>query len=97
MTRLFIIPILILLLGLQHAPLVFITVAASLRRLSMELLEVALLAGATRLAAVRLVVLPLLAPALVAGASVDLQAWYRDPPNPGGANLTEAGHFSICP
>jgi iron(III) transport system permease protein len=61
---------LILLLGLQHAPLVFITVAASLRRLSMELLEVALLAGATRLAAVRLVVLPLLAPALVAGAAL---------------------------
>jgi iron(III) transport system permease protein len=61
---------LILLLGIQHAPLVFITVAASLRRLSMELLDVALLAGASRLQAIRYVVLPLLAPALIAGGAL---------------------------
>ena len=61
---------LILLLGVQHAPLVFITVAASLRRMSMELLDAALLAGATRLQAVRHVLLPLLAPALVAGGAL---------------------------
>lgn len=36
-------------------------------------------------------------PTVVAGATVDLQAWYRDPPNSGGANLTNAGSFLICP
>lgn len=36
-------------------------------------------------------------PALVAGATVDLQAWYRDPPNPGGANLSGAASFPVCP
>jgi len=36
-------------------------------------------------------------PSLVVGARVDLQAWYRDPPNPGGADLTQAGSFVICP
>jgi len=36
-------------------------------------------------------------PALVAGATVDLQAWYRDPPNPGGANLSGAASFALCP
>ena len=61
---------LILLLGIQHAPLVFITVAASLRRMSMELLDAAFLAGASRLQAIRWVVLPLLAPALVAGGAL---------------------------
>jgi len=60
----------ILLMGIQHAPLVFITVAASLRRMSMELLDAAFLAGATRLQAVRHVILPLLAPALVAGGAL---------------------------
>ena len=36
-------------------------------------------------------------PLLVAGATVDLQAWYSDPPNPGGANLTNAGRFVLGP
>jgi hypothetical protein len=36
-------------------------------------------------------------PALGAGASVDVQCWYRDPPNPGSANLTQALHFTVCP
>jgi hypothetical protein len=36
-------------------------------------------------------------PSLVAGASVDLQAWYRDPVDPAGANLTNAGTFVMCP
>jgi plastocyanin len=36
-------------------------------------------------------------PNLVAGASVDVQAWYRDPANSGGANLTDALHFVLCP
>jgi iron(III) transport system permease protein len=60
----------VLLMGIQHAPLVFITVAASLRRMSMELLDAAFLAGASRLQALRHVILPLLAPALVAGAAL---------------------------
>jgi hypothetical protein len=36
-------------------------------------------------------------PSLVAGCTVELQAWYRDPPNSGGANFTEAGRFVLCP
>jgi hypothetical protein len=36
-------------------------------------------------------------PSLVAGASVDCQVWYRDPPNSGGANLSGALHFLMCP
>jgi len=36
-------------------------------------------------------------PTLVPGASVDLQAWYRDPQSAGGANLTNAGTFHMCP
>ncbi|HXR43707.1 MAG TPA: hypothetical protein VN759_02790, partial [Pseudolysinimonas sp.] len=36
-------------------------------------------------------------PALVAGATVDVQFWYRDPPNPGAANFSGAIHFLMCP
>jgi len=36
-------------------------------------------------------------PLLVAGAQVDLQVWYRDPPNPGTANLSNALQFIMCP
>ncbi len=36
-------------------------------------------------------------PNLVSGSQVDLQCWYRDPPNTGGANLTNAGRFYMCP
>ena len=36
-------------------------------------------------------------PNLIAGAGVDMQAWYRDPPNSGGANFSGAGHFVVCP
>ena len=36
-------------------------------------------------------------PSLVSGAQVDIQCWYRDPSNPGTANLTNAGQFTICP
>ena len=34
--------------------------------------------------------------ALVVGAEVDIQCWYRDPPNVGTANLTNAGRFTLC-
>ncbi len=60
----------ILLLGLHHAPLVFLAVRAGLRSLPRELVEAASAAGATRLFAVRTVVLPLLGPALTAGAGL---------------------------
>jgi hypothetical protein len=36
-------------------------------------------------------------PALVAGATVDGQLWYRDPPNVGDANFSSAIHFVMCP
>ncbi len=60
----------ILLLGLHHAPLVFLAVRAGLRSLPRELVEAASAAGASRLFAVRTVVLPLLGPALTAGAGL---------------------------
>ena len=34
---------------------------------------------------------------LLAGASLDLQAWYRDPPSPGRSNLTDALSFTMLP
>jgi hypothetical protein len=36
-------------------------------------------------------------PSIVPGATVDLQCWYRDNPSPGGANLTNAMTFVLCP
>jgi hypothetical protein len=36
-------------------------------------------------------------PALGAGSTVDVQCWYRDPPNPGTANFTQALRFTVCP
>jgi len=35
--------------------------------------------------------------ALGAGSTVDMQVWYRDPANPGGANLSNAISFLVCP
>ncbi len=36
-------------------------------------------------------------PGLGAGSTVDLQCWYRDPPNTGAANLSSALRFALCP
>jgi len=36
-------------------------------------------------------------PSLIAGATVDWQGWYRDPPSPGGSNLTDAVAFTMPP
>jgi hypothetical protein len=36
-------------------------------------------------------------PNLGAGSDVDVQCWYRDPPNPGTANFTQALRFTVCP
>ncbi len=60
----------ILLLGLQHAPLVFLTVRASLRRMPHRLVEAAYVFGATPVQAILRVVLPMLAPALIAGTAL---------------------------
>lgn len=60
----------ILLLGLQYAPLVFLTLRAGLRALPKELIEAGLAAGAGPLTVLRTVVLPLMTPPLVAGIAL---------------------------
>ena len=57
----------VLLLGVQYAPLVFLTLRAGLRTLPRELVEAALAGGASPLRALRTIVLPLMTPPLVAG------------------------------
>jgi iron(III) transport system permease protein len=60
----------ILLLGLQYAPLVFLTLRAGLRALPREMIEAALASGARPLTVVRTVVLPLMTPPLVASVAL---------------------------
>jgi iron(III) transport system permease protein len=60
----------ILLLGLQQAPLVFLTLRAGLRSLPRDLVEAAQASAASPLRIVRTIVLPLMAPALAAGAGL---------------------------
>ncbi|MET0604830.1 MAG: ABC transporter permease subunit, partial [Beijerinckiaceae bacterium] len=60
----------ILLLGLQYAPLVFLTVRAGLRSLPRELIEAARAAGAGRVIILRTIVLPLARPSLIAGVAL---------------------------
>lgn len=55
------------LLGLEHAPLVFLAVRAGLRALPREAIEAARGCGATRMLVARTVVLPLMFPAILAG------------------------------
>ncbi|MEM8664346.1 MAG: iron ABC transporter permease [Pseudomonadota bacterium] len=57
----------ILLLSIQHSPLVFLTVRAALRAQPRELAEAARIAGASVLRVLWRVILPLLLPALFAG------------------------------
>lgn len=58
---------LVLLLTLQHSPLVFLMVRASLRSFPRELSDAARVSGAGALRMLRRIILPLLAPALLAG------------------------------
>lgn len=58
------------LLGVQHAPLVFLPLMAGLRRFPAGLIEAARLAGAGNAAVVRSVVLPLLTPALAGSVAL---------------------------
>ena len=57
----------ILLLGIQHAPLVFLLVLAALRSLPREMSDAARVSGAGPARMLRRVILPLLAPTLIAG------------------------------
>jgi iron(III) transport system permease protein len=59
-----------LLLGIEHAPLVFLALSAGLRALPSELLEAAQAAGANPWRILRDVVLPIAGPPLVAGAAL---------------------------
>jgi iron(III) transport system permease protein len=59
-------PGVILVLGIHHAPLAFVTLLAGLRMIPKDVLEAGSIDGATGLKAVRLIVLPLLAPHLAA-------------------------------
>ncbi|APX11965.1 ABC transporter permease [Tateyamaria omphalii] len=57
----------ILLLGIQHAPLVFLVVLAALRSLPREMSDAARVSGARAGQMLRRIVVPLLAPTLIAG------------------------------
>ncbi|GGF21628.1 ABC transporter permease [Aliidongia dinghuensis] len=59
-----------LLLGLEHAPLVFLSLRPALRVLPGDLIEAARAAGARPMRVVRTVVLPLVAPSLIAGMAL---------------------------
>src|SRR6185295_18732342 len=60
----------ILVLGVQYAPLVFLTLRAGLRTLPQELLEAAMAGGAKPLRVIRTIVIPLMTPPLVAGVAL---------------------------
>jgi iron(III) transport system permease protein len=60
----------ILLLGIQHAPLVFLALRAGLRSLPREMVEAARAAGAGHWRVLATVVLPLMTPMLVAGTAL---------------------------
>ncbi|WP_152044724.1 ABC transporter permease [Aureimonas psammosilenae] len=60
----------VLVLGIQHAPLVFLAVRTALRALPREQIEAARASGAGRLFTLRTVILPLMTPALVAGGAL---------------------------
>jgi iron(III) transport system permease protein len=60
----------VLVMGIEHATLVFLTLQAGLRALPQDLVEAARIAGLSPMAIVRRIVLPLAAPALGAGAAL---------------------------
>lgn len=59
-----------LLLGVQYAPLVFLTLRAGLRSMPQEMIEAALAGGARPLRVLRTIVLPLMTPPLLAGVAL---------------------------
>src|SRR5262245_15258871 len=60
----------VLVLGVQYAPLVFLTLRAGLRTLPSAMIEAGLAAGASPLMVLRTIVLPLMTPPLVAGVAL---------------------------
>ncbi|MGL4636626.1 MAG: ABC transporter permease [Beijerinckiaceae bacterium] len=60
----------ILLLAVEYAPLVFLTLRAGLRALPRELIEAGLSSGASKMMVVRTIILPLMTPSLVAGMAL---------------------------
>lgn len=60
----------ILVLGVQYAPLVFLTLRAGLRTLPQELIEAGLSSGAGPLTVLRTIVLPLMTPPMLAGIAL---------------------------
>ena len=60
----------IVVLGVQYAPLIFLTLRAGLRTLPRELIEAALAGGAGPITVLRTIVLPLMTPPLVAGIAL---------------------------
>ena len=60
----------ILVLGVQYAPLVFLTLRAALRTLPQELIEAGLAGGGRPLTVMRTIVLPLMTPPLLAGVAL---------------------------
>jgi iron(III) transport system permease protein len=60
----------ILLLSVEYAPLVFLTLRAGLRTIPRELIEAALAAGGSRFTVLRTIILPLVTPSLVAGMAL---------------------------
>ena len=58
----------VVLLGIEHAPLVFLALRAGLRALPRELIDAARAAGAGRLRVLRSIILPLMVPAIAAAA-----------------------------
>lgn len=60
----------VLLLGIQHAPLVFLALRAGLRALPRELIEAGRSSGAGRTRVLATIVLPMMTPPLVAGAAL---------------------------
>ncbi|MGB3391480.1 MAG: iron ABC transporter permease [Pseudaminobacter sp.] len=59
-----------LVMGIEHAPLVFLALRAGLAAVPADLIESARLAGAAPLRALGAIILPLVAPALLAGAAL---------------------------
>ena len=60
----------IVVLGVQYAPLVFLTLRAALRSLPQELMDAALAGGARPFRVVRTIVVPLMTPPLLAGVAL---------------------------
>ncbi|MHC1547763.1 ABC transporter permease [Phyllobacterium sp. K27] len=60
----------IVLLGVQYGPLVFLMVRAGLRKLPRELVEAALSSGASRLTVLRTIILPLMTPSIIGATAL---------------------------